>query len=235
VHAVERFGHDARFPVTSNWPHLRDELVGFIEGRVPARALLVGHSLGGMLSLLAAHRLPVRAAGVVLLDSPVIAGWRAHGLQAAKATGLIRRITPGRIARMRRTDWPDRAAVLEHLRRKHVFARWDARVLEAYVDAGFEHGADAHSRLAFDRETEARIYETLPHHIGRLLARQPLACPVGFIGGRRSAELRQAGLEATRRLVGTRFEWTDGSHLFPMEQPERTAALVLRMIETLHG
>ena len=30
VHAVERFGHDPRFPVSNNWPHLRDELIHFI-------------------------------------------------------------------------------------------------------------------------------------------------------------------------------------------------------------
>ncbi len=55
VHAIEKFGHDPRYPVTNNWPHLRDQLIHFIEREVPQRpAWLVGHSLGGFLSLLAA-------------------------------------------------------------------------------------------------------------------------------------------------------------------------------------
>ena len=30
VEALDKFGHDPAYPVTSNWPRLRDQLVGFI-------------------------------------------------------------------------------------------------------------------------------------------------------------------------------------------------------------
>jgi pimeloyl-ACP methyl ester carboxylesterase len=232
VHAIERLGHDARHPVTSNWPHLRDQLIGFIETEVRGPAVLVGHSLGGILSVIVAAERPALARAVVLLDAPVIAGWRAHGLQVTKASGLMRRISPGRIARTRRPQWPTRAAVREHFARKAVFARWDPRVLDAYVASGFVRQGRQWT-LAFEREVEARIYETLPHHVGALLRQHPLLCPLAFIGGRQSVEARQAGLEATRRLAGERFEWTQGTHLFPMEHPDATAALVLRMIERM--
>ena len=33
VAAVERFGHDPRYPVSSNWPRLRDQLVDFIQAQ----------------------------------------------------------------------------------------------------------------------------------------------------------------------------------------------------------
>jgi pimeloyl-ACP methyl ester carboxylesterase len=234
VHAVEQYGHDPRFPVTGNWPHLRDQLIGFIDERVGGPALLVGHSLGGMLSVLAAARRPDLAAGVVLLDSPVIAGWRAHTLRMAKATGLIRRITPGRVARLRRQHWPSRDAALEHFARKSVFARWDPRVLADYV-ASVVRKDGRQWTLGFDREVEARIYETIPHHMASVLARHPLQCPLAFIGGRQSVEARKAGVAVTRRLAGDRFEWTDGTHLFPMEHPDRAASLVLSMISRMHA
>lgn len=232
VLAIDRFGHDPKHPVTSNWPHLRDQLIAFIETQARGPAWLVGHSLGGILSVIVAAVRPDLAAGVVLLDAPVIAGWRAHGLRLAKASGLVRRITPGRIARTRRELWPTREAVREHLARKAVFARWDARVLDDYVASGFVSAGEQWT-LAFDRDIEASIYETLPHHVSALLARQRLRRPHGFLGGRQSAELRQAGVGATKRLVGENFEWTAGTHLFPMEHPEEAAALVLRMIERL--
>jgi pimeloyl-ACP methyl ester carboxylesterase len=232
VHAVERFGHDTRFPVTSNWPHLRDRLIAFIEAEVRAPALLVGHSLGGMLSVLAASRRPDLVLGVLLIDAPLISGWRAHGLRLAKASGLMRRISPGRIARTRRTQWPTRAAVHEHFARKPAFARWDPRVLDDYVNSAFARQG-RHWTLAFEREVEARIYETLPHHMGTMLRRHSLRCPLGFIGGRQSVEVRQAGVEATKRLAGERFEWVAGTHLFPMEHPDETATQVLGMIDRL--
>ena len=234
VHAIERLGHDTRHPVTSNWPNLRDELIAFIEKRVAAPTLLVGHSLGGILSVIVAAERPDLARGVLLLDAPVIAGWRARGLHLAKASGLVRRIMSSRIARRRREQWPTRKAVSEHFARKAVFARWDRRVLDDYVASGFvRHGS--HWTLAFNREVEARIYETLPHHVGPLLARRPLRCPLGFIGGRESLELKQAGLAATQRLAGEFFEWTDGTHLFPMEHPDEAARLVVRMASRLLG
>jgi len=234
VHALDKFGHDPAWPVTSNWPHLRDQLIAFIDAEVGGQAWLVGHSLGGMVSVLAASKRPDLARGVVLLDSPIIAGWRAHSLQVAKATGLMPRITPSRVSRSRRQAWPSLAAVREHFAKKSAFARWDPRVLEDYVKGGFvRRGGQV--VLAFDREVESRIYDTLPHHMQRVLRRHPLRCPLAFIGGQQSAESRQAGVEATRRLAGERFVWTEGTHLFPMEHPDTTAAEVLRLLATMRA
>ena len=61
VKAIEKFGHDARYPVTDNWPHLVQQLVDFTEPVVEKAGepvWLVGHSLGGFLSLMAAARQP---------------------------------------------------------------------------------------------------------------------------------------------------------------------------------
>jgi pimeloyl-ACP methyl ester carboxylesterase len=228
VHAIERIGHDPSFPVTSNWPHLRDELVRFIEQAAGGPAFLVGHSLGGLLSVLAASRRPDLARGLVLLDSPLVAGWRAHSLQVIKATGLMRRVSPGRVSQRRRHEWPSRPAVREHFAAKHAFARWDPRVLDDYVGAGFEE-TDDKTVLAFRRDIETRIYNTLPHHLPSVLRRHPLRCPVAFLAGTQSVEIRQAGVEASRALARERFVWVEGTHLFPMERPDETAALVLKM------
>lgn len=229
VHAPEMLGHDPAWPVTSNWPHLRDQLIAFIDAEVGAPVTLVGHSLGGMLSLLVACKRPQLVRSVVALDSPIITGWRAHSVQVIKATGLMRRISPGRVSQRRRQSWPSRSAVREHFAAKSAFARWDPRVLEDYVQSGFRHGK-SQSVLAFDREIETQIYNTLPHQLARVLHRHPLQCPLAFIAGRQSVEMRQAGTEAARRLAGPRFVWTAGTHLFPMEHPDETAALVLALL-----
>lgn len=232
VHAIERIGHDPAFPVTSNWPQLCNELIAFIEREAAVPLWSVGHSLGGMLSLMAASHRPDLVRGVVLLDSPVIAGWRARGLQLAKATGLMPRVTPSRIARRRRESWPTRAAIRAHFGTKRVFARWDPEVFEDYVECGFVRRS-GQWRLAFDRAIEARIYETLPHHLGRLLAGRPLQCPLAFIGGNDSVEARQAGMARTASLAGERLLHVPGSHLFPMEHPRPCADAVLAMLASM--
>jgi pimeloyl-ACP methyl ester carboxylesterase len=234
VLALDKFGHDAQYPVRSNWSPTRDELLAFIEREAPGQKVhLVGHSLGGLLSLLAACKRPHLAQTVVLLDSPVISGWRAHGLQVFKATGLVKRVSPGKVSQRRRWQWPSTEAAHDHFARKATFARWDPRVLRDYMTCGLEPDPSTGGvKLAFRREVETRIYNTLPHHFDGLLRKHPPACPVHFIGGSASAEMRQAGMEATRRVARGRITWLEGSHLFPMERPEETAAAVLHCLTT---
>ena len=127
---------------------------------------------------------------------------------------------------VRRDQWDDREAVFQHFRGKKLFAAWDEQVLHDYVNHG-TLDAEGTWQLAFDREVESRIYDTLPHNIGTLLRAQPLKCPLAFIGGLQSAEMKQVGgLENTARIAKGRVMMIDGSHLFPMEKPLATAAAV---------
>ncbi len=103
-----------------------------------------------------------------------------------------------------------------------------------------EHSAQEHETadrsartLSFDRDVETRIYDALPHQLDRLFERHPPRCPVAFVGGRQSAELRRTGLTLTRRIAGDRIAMIDGSHLFPMERPEATAEAVSAAIGSM--
>jgi len=246
VKAVEAYGHDPRYPVTSNWPHLVQQLADFVtlEAQDATSPLfLVGHSLGGFLSLMCAATHPVLAgravAGVVMLDSPVLGGWRARVLALAKHSQLVGALSPGQVSRKRRRSWPDEQAVWEHFAHKRVFARWDPQVLRDYVHHGTReepHGHGTRRVLAFDRDIETRIYNTLPHHLDRLLRRHPLRCPVAFVGGTASVEMKQVGMAMTHKLVGRepsdRLQMIEGSHLFPMERPLETAAAIERALRS---
>jgi pimeloyl-ACP methyl ester carboxylesterase len=144
-------------------------------------------------------------------------------------TGLMPRISPGRVSRRRRREWPSREAVQQHFSGKSVFAHWEPRVLADYLHAGFEE-REGRVRLAFEAEVETRIYDTLPHDLVRTLRRHPLQCPVGFVAGTRSEEMRRGGTALAQRLAGARFRWIEGTHLYPMESPAPTAALVLELL-----
>ncbi len=240
VRGVDKFGHDPRYPVTSNWPHLVQQLADFAGPEVQRHgqgAWLVGHSLGGFLSLMCAARHPVLGGlpvqGVLLLDSPVLGGWRARALELAKRTQLVGSISPGKISRKRRNAWPDAQAAWDHFAHKKAFARWDPQVLRDYVEHGTRDESTASGArrvLDFDREIETAIYNTLPHNLDRLLRRHPLQCPVAFIGGTQSAEMKQVGMTMTHKVVGRdhpdRLRLIEGSHLFPMERPHETALAI---------
>ena len=78
VHAIEQYGHDPRYPVTADWPHLVAQLRDFIAREVGHPVFLVGHSLGGYLSLMLASQYPQWSQGVVVLDSPISCRKKTH-------------------------------------------------------------------------------------------------------------------------------------------------------------
>lgn len=234
VKAVEKFGHDSQYPVSDNWPHLVQQLADFVRtqhGDGPA-PFLVGHSLGGILSLMCAAKHPELARGVLLLDSPILAGWKATTLGLAKRTPLVGSLSPGRISSKRRNHWASRELALEHFQHKKAFAQWDPLVLQDYIQHGTTE-LDGQIYLSFDRDVETRIYNTLPHNLGELLRKHPLQCPVAFIGGTHSVEMRQVGMELTQRITKGRVMMLDGSHLFPMEKPLATAAAIEAALRNL--
>ena len=230
VEAVEKFGHDPRYPVTNNWPHLVEQLSDFVQPlAAQAPVFLVGHSLGGFLSLMTAARHPDWVRGVLMLDSPLVAGWRAQLLRVGKRLTLADKLSPGAVSRKRRNSWADADEALAHFASKKAFARWDPQVLLDYIAHGTHDEVTAHGPrrvLSFDRDVETAIYNSLPDHIERYLQRHPLRCKAALIGGLQSRELKQVGLDFSRRITHGRVFNIDGSHLFPMEHPQVTAAAI---------
>lgn len=228
VKAIEKFGHDSNYPVSDNWTHLVQQLADFTRresDKAGEAATLVGHSLGGILSLMCAARHPAIVRGLVMVDSPLIGGWRAGALGAIKSTGTVGHVSPGVVSQRRKNSWDSVDAAFDFFKTKRSFGAWDDAVLRDYV----EHGTELHNGkrvLCFSREVETQIYNTLPHNLDSLLRRKPLQCPAAFIGGLQSAEMQRIGTSLTEKLVKGRMQWLDGTHLFPMEKPLATAAAI---------
>ncbi|MEY4317366.1 MAG: hypothetical protein RI902_1174 [Pseudomonadota bacterium] len=230
VEAIEKFGHDPRYPVTNNWPHLVEQLSDFVEGFAAQQPVfLLGHSLGGFLSLMTAAKHPTWVKGVVMMDSPLVAGWRANLLRMGKRIPMAEVFSPGAISRKRRDSWSNVEEAFAHFQSKRVFAKWHPQVLRDYVDHGTHEQLtpDGPRRvLSFDKGIETAIYNTLPDNVSSFIKRHPLQCKAALIGGLQSRELKKVGIDFTKRITHGRVFNVDGTHLFPMEHPIVTAAAV---------
>lgn len=230
VRALDLHGHNPAYPVTDGWPHLAQELIDTLEQQYQQPVILVGHSLGGILAFMVAHLRPDLIRCVVVLDSPLVGGWRALILKIFKKLGLDKKFSPARFSEKRRKLWQSEAEAYAHFVSKEMFAIWPTQVLKDYLSCGLSPHTEGVT-LRFTREIESQIYRTLPHHLGAI-AKHGVKVPIGFVGGDDSVECRQAGLAATQKLVGKNFVKISAGHLLPMEVPGETANAVHAMINS---
>jgi len=241
VHALEKIGHNPAFPVSSNWPYLVEEVNAFAQPLVDAHTgpvVLVGHSLGGILSLMLAAQYPDLAHAVVMVDAPAVAGWQANLLHLSKKLSFTAKYSPGAVSHKRRNQWGSLDEVRQHFASKKNFVRWQAQVLEDYITHGTQEvtvQGQVCRELSFSREIETQIYNTVPHHLEALIKRHPLKCPVSLVAARHSREIKIAGIEFSKRITKGRITTIDGTHLVPMESPLATAAAVEAAILNMLG
>lgn len=217
---LERHGHNPKFPVSDNWNFLKDELRTEIETRYTEKIIGVGHSLGGVLHFLVAVEKPELYKQIILLDAPVISRLSSHSLRILKWTRLIHRYSPSQMTRFRRNLWTSKQDAFEHFKRKSKFAVFDEDVLRDYVEYGTVETAKGFE-LFFAPRIEAKIYRTIPHHLPKF--RGKLEIPAVYIGGTHSKEGELARLSFMKKHFPVDFVQIEGSHLFPLENPELTA------------
>lgn len=231
VQALDLHAHNPAYPVRNGWYELEQELLDELTARYDQPVILAGHSLGGILCLMAAKARPDLVRCVILLDAPVLAGWKALGWRLIKLIGMDKKISPAKFSERRLHTWSDADSAHRHFASKRIFANWPPEVLRDYVEHGLKSCAKGMT-LRFNREVETAVYRTLPHHVGSLI-RKKFPVPVGYVGGDDSVESRLAGLDGTRRLVGRHFRQIPGGHLYPMESPALAADAVHEMIQEL--
>lgn len=232
VRTIDRLAHNPDFPVTDNWQHLCQELIRYFETHYRQPVIAVGHSLGGLLSLMVAMQRPDLIKALVMLDAPALTRLQSAGLMLAKRLGFVDRVTPAGRTEGRRAQWADKAEALQYFSGKTLMRQFDRAALADYVDAGTEVSAEG-VRLRFDPATEMKIYRTIPHN---LRFREPLSVPAAAIGGRQSRVFTRISGAFMQSRLGMTVHWLDGTHMFPLEQPQATAAEVHNVIgQICHG
>jgi pimeloyl-ACP methyl ester carboxylesterase len=232
VTAIEKLGHDPRYPVDENWQSLARELADHIESNAGKPVIGVGHSLGGILTFMAAYHKPQLFSKIIILDPPLIYGPLTLPLFLAKKLRVIDRAKVVSQTKKRRTRWPNQQEAEAYFKSIPLFHRFDPDCLRDYVRSG-TIGIDTGVELSFDANIEASIFRTVPHNMTCL--RKSVGVPGALIVGENSP-MAGGKLRPFARRHGLHLEeFKDGSHLFPLEYPERTALLVMETIQKLEA
>lgn len=231
VLVIDKMAHDPRFPVTPGWTALADEVAESVRQQAGGRPVIgVGHSLGGMCTWMAAHRHPGLFSGLILLDPPAVNGLPGLMMGLARVTGQIDRVTPAGLSSKRRDRWPDRESAAASLRPKGLFKAFDPACFEAYVQHALVDDEEG-VRLAFDVAQEVAIFRNGPWHMRPY--RRQLGLPGAVVTGA-SSEFRGMGThQRLARRQHLRWLTAPGGHMFPLEHPQDTAALLLALVRDI--
>lgn len=222
--AIEKVGHNPEFPISNNWPHLVRELELEIESRHQEPVIGIGHSLGGMLSYLLAHKRPELYSHLILLDPPVINGWQNSLWWLSKKFGFSDRFTPANTSKKRRTQFDSREHAHEKLRHKQLFKDFTDESFEAYLQHALTDTKEGAVTLTIDLETELALFRTAPDDLWRY--RKPLQMPGIYLTAENSEFAKLPFAKRLSKTAGMEYKVLKGGHLFPQEHPQETARVI---------
>ncbi|MEE2731873.1 MAG: alpha/beta hydrolase [Pseudomonadota bacterium] len=230
-----QYGHNPLFPFTDGWTHLADELLHFLDQHAREPVVAVGHSMGAVLSFIAACKSPQHFKGVLMLDPPLLWGKMAWGFRFAKLIGRGDDITPAGKSKFRKREWPDRQTAIDYFASKSLF-KFEPACFDAFCQAALspkaqQPGESEAVELAFSVDVEVGIFRNTPTNLKTYS--RPKNLPMKVIYGEQSDASRADCIEPFCRHFGIECQLISGRHMYPLQQPEQTVELIQEFISRL--
>lgn len=229
---VAEIGTDKRYPITDGWTHLVDQIIDSIVQQAQGRKVIgLGHSLGSVLTLIAAYRRPELFSQVIMLDPPLIIGKASFVFHLAKIfkPKLVDKITPAGLSVRRRDHWESREQAAELLGSRGFYQHFDADCFQAYIDHALTHDPQRGGvTLTIPKVDEVAMFRTTPS-MWWLPMPKPRV-PVHLVVGRDSVFLKEKLPQVAKRKLGIPFSVVEGGHMFPLEHPLETVHKVKSLI-----
>lgn len=210
-----------QWPVGDNWSGLVDELEAFI-APLAKPVLGMGHSMGAVVMFMLASRRPQWFSNVVMLDPPLVNGWARHVFVLAHVLGQTDRITPAGKSLHRRHHWPDAESVQQYFNGRGMFRHFDPECLQDYISSAVVKSDDGWN-LLIPPLLEVEKFRQTPRNLNRF---KRLPVPSLLVNGSCTQDGFVTGAARHVRQHGMSHAQAPGSHMFPLENPTDTAAVV---------
>lgn len=216
-----------------DWKPLTDDFIRFLDERHAGASIVMGHSIGGIVALRAALRVPERFKVLILIDPvlfppPIIRFWRL-----ICSLGLGEYLHPlVRLTRKRRDRFDDLERLFNGYRKKTVFKYMDDPALRTLVK-GITCPDGTGFKLCYGRDWEAHMYATsvapdmdlwkgLPH----------LQVPLLILRGEHTDTFwASTGRRVIQNIPLARvISIPNATHLVPFERPMEVALAVQNFV-----
>ena len=204
----------------NDWLDLAADMIDFLDQRGQRQVIGVGHSLGAITTMMAAHARPDLFRALVLIEPVFLLPAVLDHFRQQPDLGQPYEIPLVDIALRRRNKWASYQEAFEHFRPKLVFARWSDHALWDYVKYGIKRVSSAEFELWFSPEWEARIYSLPPTTVWEVISE--ITHPLLIMRGLETNTLVTKAWRLLQHVQSQAsfVEVPESGHLVPMERPK---------------
>lgn len=178
----------------------------------------MGHSFGGILTMLMAAENPNLFSQLILLD-PILIPEQILAMKTSMPNPMAEK------TRQRQNYWPSQQAALEYFRSKSVYKNWTQDSLHSFIDHALKQTEDGGYCLQCPPDVEADIYQSNPQALWQIIGQ--IDVDVHIIYGEQSYPFMEQSCKKAQQLnKNISLETIPGSHCFMMEHPVESAQRV---------
>lgn len=211
-----------------SWRQMGDDLLAGLRERDLSGVIAVGHSFGGVASMLAAIREPGRFRALVLLDPTLLPPLFLGMIGLLRALGQGHRFPLAQGARRRRARFESVEEAYGYWRDKPLFGNWPEASIRLYAESMTRPSVEGGVELTWPPEWEARYYENILTDVWREVPKLRGLLPVLAIRGTETDTFTARSCRKFRRLVpgAAMAEIAGHGHLFPQSAPDETQRII---------
>lgn len=212
----------------TSWRELAADLLDGLRAHNLEDVIAVGHSMGGVHSLLAVLAEPRRFRALILLDPTILPPLPLAAIRLLQALGMGSRFPLVRGALRRRAYFESVEEAFAYWRAKPLFHDWSDEVLRFYAEGLTRPAPNGGVMLRWSPQWEARAYQTILTDVWRDVPRLRGLLPTLIVRGERTDTFVAASKRRARRLLPeATFVTLEGhGHLFPMSAPQETRRII---------
>lgn len=214
-------------PRQFNMHNFADDLIAALEKQYDHPVIGMGHSMGGLLTLIAAHKRPELFSKLVLLEPASLPNAWIDLIYRRLPRPVLHQLFPlMKGSAERRKIWPSRAAFIERYQGHGTFKRFTPKALQEYAKYGLRETGDGNWELVFEPAWEAHIFSVV-EYLWKFLG--GIQHPTLLVRAEHSNLYSKRQFDkANRNLTGhiQPVNLANTHHLFPNEMPELAHDLV---------
>lgn len=212
-----------------DWSHISTDMLASFEQHDLHDVIAVGHSFGGVASLLAVLQAPERFRALILLDPTILDPAVLDQVAILQQSGKTPRFPLVDGALKRRSRFPDVQTAADYFRGKPLFADWTDEAVRRYAESLTGPAADGDGlELIWSPAWEAYYYRGVYAHTWTQLPKLRGLLPTLIIGGATTDAFVPASAERVKEILpeATHVTIPDYGHLFPQAAPNITHEII---------